>query len=250
MFSVAICDDRPEVCRALYRMVMRFQVIPLEAVCYYSSKKLYHALKSGREFDLYILDVALRGMTGLELAERLRGEFDKPDTPILFISEKREFAMELYRVFPLCFLLKPLQEAQVAACLERAARFFYPPGPAFEFKVRKVLNRVPYGDIRWFESRNKEVILHMRHAERSANMRLDEVMDSQPPPPDNFIRIHQSYIANYYYVRFLRCDRLILDNGVELPISYSYRKSVKKKILALEMPQRPETRIPQVPHIP
>ena len=90
----------------------------------------------------------------------------------------------------------------------------------------------------------------MRHAERSANMRLDEVMDSQPPPPDNFIRIHQSYIANYYYVRFLRCDRLILDNGVELPISYSYRKSVKKKILALEMQQRPETRIPQVPHIP
>lgn len=42
-----------------------------------------------------------------------------------------------------------------------------------------------------------------------------------------FVRIHASYIVNMDYVKVIYSDEIILNNGVRLPISKKYHKSVK-----------------------
>ena len=42
-----------------------------------------------------------------------------------------------------------------------------------------------------------------------------------------FVRIHVSYIVNMDYVKALYLEEVVLTNGVRLPISKKYRKSIK-----------------------
>ena len=46
-----------------------------------------------------------------------------------------------------------------------------------------------------------------------------------------FLRIHQSFLVNTLYVRRIQYDRLTLDDGTELPISQSYRRVVRGRLL-------------------
>ena len=42
-----------------------------------------------------------------------------------------------------------------------------------------------------------------------------------------FVRIHVSYIVNMDYVKIIYSDEIIMNNGIRLPISKKYHKSVK-----------------------
>lgn len=50
-------------------------------------------------------------------------------------------------------------------------------------------------------------------------------------PEQFFLRIHQSFLVNTLYVRRIQYDRLTLDDGTELPISQSYRRVVRGRLL-------------------
>lgn len=227
MFEIAICDDEPEICDLLCRFISNFERAPEIAACaYVSGEKLCYDIRMGRQFDLIILDIQLHSTDGIQIGKMLREDLRQTFTQLLYISGQRKYAMALFDLRPLNFLIKPLDIRKVPGCLREAMKLYDENSRCFAYPVRRVWHRVEYRRIRYFESRERKIAIHMPENEQVIYGKLSEIMNQLPG--EDFIAIHKSYIVNLFYVRKIRYDKMVLDDGTDLPISYAYRRKVRE----------------------
>lgn len=242
MYRVAICDDESDVCAALAEILDRASGLPeLEIASYYDGESLCKAVERGGPFDLYILDIELPCINGVEVGRKLRNELGQEYAQLLYISGKERYAMQLFDLRPLNFLTKPFSEEKVVQCVRLAASLTERTTSFFEFKHKKQLFRVPYRELRYFESRNKHVVIH---AVNTDLMMLGQLSDLKQVRdlPENFIQVHQSFLVNYEYVQRFGYQQMLLDNGTVIPISLPYRKKVQEQVMKLSAARRDHKR--------
>ena len=68
--------------------------------------------------DLALLDIDMPGMSGLELAHRIRKNY--PDISVIFITAFSQYALDAYEVHPSSYLLKPFDQARLNQEVEYA----------------------------------------------------------------------------------------------------------------------------------
>ena len=77
---VAVIDDDESICRSFSRLLRAAHFQPIS----YSSAEEFLADTKHPKFDCLVLDIQLRGMSGLELRKRLAAVRDS--TPVVFIT--------------------------------------------------------------------------------------------------------------------------------------------------------------------
>lgn len=80
--------------------------------------------------DVAFLDIQMGGMSGLELAERLKRLH--PDLHIIFVTGYQKYAVQAFRLHATGYLLKPANEED----LERELTFIYGERPAGRVRVQ------------------------------------------------------------------------------------------------------------------
>lgn len=239
MLRVAICDDEREVCSLLCEMLRGFADIPTLSIdVFETGERLCNVVQSGKQYDLFILDIELKSTTGIQVGRFLRDELKQSQAEILFISGKSEYAMDLFVLRPIDFLIKPLDPAKVHDCLLRVLAFFERSSPYFQYSQRQSLNRIPYSEIMYFESDNKTLLIHTLLEVQRIVMQLSAVIHASPPPPEHFVQIHQSYLVNFKYLKKATYSEVLMENGTTLPISYTYRKEVRERLHTLSVALR------------
>ncbi len=134
-------------------------------------------------------------------------------------------------------LLRPLEKTQVTRMLcdvidmaELRVREQLFNNEMFVFSTREGTIRVPYSQILYFEARNKKIFLCTNRTEMDFYSTLDGIMHKVP---DYFLRCHKGFIVNKHLVNQVNlgenCLRLI--GGFHVPISRSYRETVKEALL-------------------
>lgn len=73
---------------------------------------------------IYLLDIVMEGMSGLELAQRLREYNHK--ALIIFLTTAREFSLEAFSVHAFSYLLKPLDKAALFAEFDKCFTYCLP----------------------------------------------------------------------------------------------------------------------------
>lgn len=110
--KIAICDDdNKELDRIICLLDTYISVNNLTGLLSYQTfnSSFDLAEKAPKEkYDLYLLDVIMPCLNGIDLAGSIRG-FDKA-ADIIFLTTSSEFAVESYRVKASNYLLKPLVE--------------------------------------------------------------------------------------------------------------------------------------------
>lgn len=87
MTYIAVIDDDESLCRSMSRLLLSAHFQP---VCYLSAEDFLLDTKHP-EFDCILLDIQLKGMSGLELKRRLSAV--QNDTPVIFITAHDDPAM-------------------------------------------------------------------------------------------------------------------------------------------------------------
>ena len=77
---IAVVDDDESLCRSLSRLLRAARLQPIT----YPSAELFLADTKHPKFDCLLLDIQLKGMSGLELSQRLAAV--KDTTPVIFIT--------------------------------------------------------------------------------------------------------------------------------------------------------------------
>lgn len=134
--------------------------------------------------------------------------------------------MQLFRLQPIEFLLKPLDYERVAEVMRLWGELNYSAEKCLEIKTGKRLFRIPYDDILYLYSDNKTVNVVMEDREEHFYGKLKNLRDILP---ENFVTIHQSYIINVHYVEECCYEQVRMKNGALLNISQTYRKGVRKR---------------------
>lgn len=226
MFSIAICDDEELFCSQLERyleLLQKKEQVNVEI--YYSGEELYRQMCGGRFFDLIFLDIKLKTMSGVTLAEKIRNEMQNEKTHIVFVSGQKEYAMELFAVRPLHFLIKPVGEEDVISVVKKGMELSSIYSQVFEYRTRDSLYRKPYDEILYFESAGRKTGIETTEGRIEIYGKLGDI---EREAPLCFIRTHNSFLVNDMYIRQWSYEKLILTNGMEIPISPKYRKEVRR----------------------
>lgn len=113
----AIVDDDNGSREAIYQIVDTFfqgQNIDYRICLYESPMELLMDLDQGKYYEIYLLDVEMPVLTGIELARRIRKYYFEP--AIIYITDHVQysieaFEVEAFRYIPKRFIVEKLPEA-------------------------------------------------------------------------------------------------------------------------------------------
>jgi two-component system LytT family response regulator len=202
--------------------------------------------------DLLFVDVEMPGISGIDLLRALPRETARC---LVFLTAHEEYAVDAFNVEALDYLLKPIDDARFAVCIERARRMIslHRQEANFErlygllaptektgfdgfirrFPVRRgnEFTFVQAANVDWIEGLGDYAGLHVgakTHLIREALTSLETRLDRK-----QFVRIHRSTIVQVE--RIVRVDPsvnrdavLTLRDGKSLRLSRTYRSRLEE----------------------
>jgi two-component system, LytTR family, response regulator len=197
--------------------------------------------------DVVLLDLSMPGMSGLEVAKRMR---HRP--AVVFTTAFDQYAVAAFELQAVDYLLKPFDEGRFKAAIDRAReRSTIPPDLTDGERLRHALydsghlsrvfvrdrNRilvVPTSEIERLEARGDYVALHAgpkRHLVQVSIADMERMLD-----PGRFVRVHRSHIVNLDYVVAFNTDpkgtlEVELRGGTKLSVSRARAQALRNLVL-------------------
>lgn len=230
---LAVCDDQVEELEAVLALLREWQAgrgLRLGCEAFHSAVEMLGSARRGK-FTLYLLDVMMPGMDGLEAARELRRFDDVAE--IVFLSTSPGFAYESYGVRALDYLLKPVEREKLFALLDKLYLREQKPVEALTLKTGTTIIRVPYAQMGYVEVIGKHVYFHLVDGdvrEVVGSLKdFEAVLLSRP----EFMRIHRSYIVNMLQVEELSSNDLRTFRGERLPVSRLLYPQIQRDYMKL-----------------
>ncbi len=227
MIRIAVCEDSIPVQAQIEDHISEILTdCPVEI--FSSGEELLSFLsREKRRFSLYLMDISLPGISGIETAAAIR-ERD-PYALIIFITDYKEYVYEVFETLPYRFITKPIDKDIFHKAISDAVNYITDRGELFHFHVDRVQYQIPFQEIIYFESNLRRVTLHTGKEAFSFYGRLRDL--SEHLNPILFVRTHASYLVNMEYIRSIRDAEVLLSTGEHIPVSRKYRPSVRDKHL-------------------
>ena len=163
MFKVAICDDEEGMVESIEKMIDAYAVekyCSIDVEILSSGVELYNCLNEGIRFDLIFLDIEMEEMSGIEVATYIRQVEKDYMTKIVFVTGKDGYERQLFDVQPFNFIPKPVDKTRIDAVLTLALKLEHLNTEVFHYKKGKESHKVPIKDIRYFESKAREINIY------------------------------------------------------------------------------------------
>ena len=195
----------------------------------------FEGLKSVQELqpDLIFLDIQMPKITGFEMLELL----DNPPK-VIFTTAYDEYALKAFDVIAVDYLLKPVNPQRLQKALDKARagnnddtqqlKERLPQLPEqtqrIVVKVNGNIKILPLTEIFYLESADDYVKVHTSDKYYLKHQTMGR-FETQLPP-QQFVRIHRSYMANVQHIHKLDLYEkdqycVVLRNDVRLPVSRS-----------------------------
>lgn len=223
MLSVAICEDNVPVQSQLENYIHElYSNCPVE-VFSSGEELLSHLDGKGRDFSIYLMDISLPGISGIEAAASIRAR--DPYALILYITDYREYVYQVFETLPYRFILKPVSKDIFQKALSDAMNYCTDRKKMFLFHIDRTQYQIPLQEIVYFESHLRRITLHTPKETYTFYGRLQDLAGRLNPML--FVRTHASYIVNMEYIRAVLETETELQNGESIPVSRKYRVSVR-----------------------
>ena len=237
---IAVCDDQIEELEKLTALLQAWQSdlhSDVRFQTFRSGGQLLDAARAER-FTLYLLDVLMPGMTGMDAAREIRS-FDAA-ADIIFLTTSPGFAYESYGVRAAEYLLKPINAKLLYPVLDKLYLREQKPQDGLTVKSNGMLVRLPFSQLSYVEVNGKHLYFNLADGQvREVVGSMKEYEDALLTRPE-FMRIHRSYIVNMLQIEELSPAGLRTFSGRELPVSRLLYPQLQKDYMKLLFAQREE----------
>lgn len=171
MRKLALCDDVSVQLDMLEDIVKSYcsdTGLRTEIKSFPSGEALLADVDANGSFDVYILDMIMPGIKGIELGTALRDRGDKGK--IIYLTATAEYAVDSYSVDAFFYLLKPIGRKKIYDVLDRARTqllkenadsIMEDTGRCFEFKSRDGSKLIRLGDITYVNIVDRGLCYHL-----------------------------------------------------------------------------------------
>ena len=229
VIQILICDD--DICMAsdIEKFVMTYckmKSLGFDIDTYYSGDRIIKDLEERVYFDILFLDIEMKKMDGVMVGHYIREQLHNDSMLIIYISSYTQYAMELFQIRPMDFLVKPISPQRMYEVLDIAVRLLNRKEISFSYKQGRNFNKILVKEIIYFRAKDREVEMITTNGVICFYEVLGNIY--QVLKDHGFFFIHKSYLVNYDYVDEFYYDRLIMVNGECLKIAQGRRKDVRK----------------------
>lgn len=228
-----IIDDEPLAIEVLESYCQKMSFIevegtftnPLDAISIIREKKV----------DLIFCDIEMPQISGLEFISALENR------PLfIFTTAYSQYAVDGFELNAIDYLVKPIPYHRFIKAVSRVkellaireqpilANVFPSNGEANEFqkiifvKSEHESVKINLDDIQYIQGLKDYLKIHIVNSNKTilTLMSFKELLDKLPP--NQFIRVHKSFVVNINFIRTVQRNRIVIDD-MRIPIGESYK---------------------------
>ena len=158
---IAICDDSKENLALLEDVVDGLKLRETEVECFENGESLLRYISDSKEnfYQIYLLDIEMPGINGLETAKQIR-EIDKRAI-IIFVTAYSDYVFSSFEVQPFRFINKPVDREKLENVIHAAVNYIYTSKRYIFISVDKAKIQLCCEDIMYFEVDKRKVNVYL-----------------------------------------------------------------------------------------
>ncbi len=233
MLSIAVLDDEDIYIDRIGRITeecMNQMGMNHEIGIYRSGQDVLTDLKNGRYFDIYLLDMKLPDMDGLEVAKQIRRR--SSDSILIYITHYVDYCIEGYEVNAYRYILKTKLEENLRRAylsMKEALRKKKKCDRFYIVEHYGQQERILYRDIYYLKKDRKYVVIVHKNGESLVRKPIGAILEELHS--EEFLMIDRSCIVNIDHVESLKDYGVCVRNGEILPVSRPKWGYVKDMIM-------------------
>ncbi len=216
-YKIGICDDDATQREYLGELVLAWAKKMrhlTELKQYAKAEDFLFDYSEEKDFDILLLDIEMPGISGIELARRVRRE--NGAVQIVFITGYYEYFSDGFDVSALHYLIKPVDGGKLNPVLDRAVGNLAGRQRCVLLATAEETVKVPLADITYAEAQNVYVHVHTLRESFRVRMTLGKFMEQLD---ETFLKVHRSYVVGLKYIKRVSRTGICLVNGERIPVS-------------------------------
>ena len=235
MVSMMVYDPRAEELELMKRLIRQAAAVLTEEKWqmefFVAREQVASFLKDRPLLDLACYDVSYKGI--IDDLERIRRDYQK--LQLLIIADASMSPMEYIRptILASSLLIRPISQEQAKEQLMELVEQFrdqtpYGQAESLVIETREGRTYVPLVQIYYFEAREKRIYVRLKKQELAFYETVEHLTERLP---DYFVRCHRSFIVNRQRIRRVMLSKSLieLEQGIQLPLSRSYKPAFKEQ---------------------
>jgi len=223
-----VADDEPIARQIIESYIAEISYLSLEASCT-NAFEVIEVLQQ-QSVDILFLDINMPKLSGLSLLKTI---LQKPH--VIITTAYPEYAVEGFELSVTDYLLKPFSlERFLQAVLkvkDKTKSIVQLPkeevsSKSLFVKSDKKLVKLELDEINHIEAYGNYIKIFTKVMVLTPHT-LTEFLEKLP---NNFLRIHKSFVINFDKLKLIDGNQIILENDTKLPIGKSYRKAVLDRV--------------------
>lgn len=217
--KIAVCDDEKFFLDTLREHICEISE-SAEVFEYLSGEELVSDYFKGK-FDIVILDIEMKELSGLQTAEFIR----KTDSTVIiaFLTSHAEFAIRGYEVSAFRYILKNQPEflymKQLRSIIDEYLQHFH----TFTISNAQKTVKLKLNDIIYFEVFSRTIVVHTVDGTYEYYGKMLDV--EAELKNESFVKPSKSYLVNLYYVSFIEKGFILLKgNNAKIPIGRAMKQ--------------------------
>lgn len=232
---ISICDDEPLELASLRSDIeeyIRCHDFDVEVKSFSSPLQLLEYEKANGTSDVYLLDIIMPDMNGIELGRKIRERNKK--AAVLYLTTAEEYSLSAFSVHAFSYLIKPVKKETLFS--ELCDCFFHlesiPPRASrmIPIKTPDEMRLVSIKSIDAVEYSNHRLIFHL-----TDGCKVESTYQSEPfnrlaarfMEFGIFVRSAESFLINMDNIASMTAKNFRMNNGSEYPITRKYDNAKK-----------------------
>jgi len=229
---IAVVDDNRAELECIVSMIEKWKKLNCANIRIKSFTNASELLDSARNerFTLFLLDVLMPGINGIEAAYDLRSFDDAAD--IVFLTSSKEFACDSYRVKALDYLIKPVEESTLLRLIEKLYLKEKKPLEGFSAISGGSITRILFSELSFVEVKGRHIRFNLYDGtvkEVTGSLKAYETLLLKRP---EFIKVHRSFIANISHISEFSASGMTTFSKKTIPVSRKIYPSLQKAFSA------------------
>lgn len=223
-FKCVVIDDEPLAIDVIAGHISRTPFLELQ-------EKFTHAVKAFRYLsenhtDILFIDIQMPDLSGLEFVKNLEYQ-----PAIIFTTAFDMYALEGFRADAVDYLLKPVDYPEFLKAVEKAGRWIAGREKIINVKSDREflfirsehrMIRIDLSAIKYIEGMSEYVRIHRENSKAVMSLISLKAIEDQLPP-DQFMRVHKSYIVNLKKISEVEGNIIVIGDGINIPVSKLYK---------------------------
>lgn len=231
MIRIAICDDDAKELEEAYLLVQKYCMSHTEQDISVQKfdipARLMESIEEHGRYDIYILDIVMPEMNGIELGAEIR-EKDN-ECKIILLTISTEYGVDSYSIAANDYILKPVREKLLYSSIDKALySLTRENAKRYLINIPGGMYAIPYGRLLYIEYYKHRLIARTVDGEMIESNVLRQSFTnliSELLEDGRFVRISSAHIVNMQYIRKVSARNFELSNGEILAVSRRYSEA-------------------------